>query len=437
MIQLREKVRIFVFTFIIAVLFALVTGCWNTEAGRIWQTDSEDLIWGRILQMQQGEQGGGGFLGVYLPQGVFGYLKESFLQGSVEGEWLPYTHQSGLQGTVYGGINLLAKIVLPQPKIRWAMLRFGNSILYIMEMLWLCRWLYKKTGFAAAIVAFSCVLFAGFSLMSMANLYWVNWTLLLPFLVSTAVCDWIAKEKRHVVIGALLIGLATLLKSLCGFEFISSVMIAAELPVIFNLLTSERQDRRFWMQCFGIVALFQLLAFAIAFGIWLLQDYLYLQSWELMKEDVLATISKRTGLFEEWVPTDNAAYAASLQDPRLNVLKFYLTQPVYFNMFSMVHLIVAALLSYGLLLLYAGIYRNHASLAKVKLKQQGKWVIFAFISVLAPASWHILASGHSSIHTHINGMLWLFPTMPVLLAVIASNIVTLDGLLRGNQHDLG
>ena len=425
---ISRKIVFVAVLFFCAGLLAFSTHCWNTEASREWQVDSEDLIWGRILQIQQGENQGGGFLGRYFPMGESGYMKESFLQGAVEGEWKSYTHQSGLQGTLYGVANLILKVFVPQTNIRWAVLRFVNSVLYIAGMLLLCRWIWQKTGFAAALTGFSCVLLAGISTETMPNLYWVTWTLLLPFLVSTAVCGWVERDRKHTVWDAAFIGGAVLLRCLCGFEFISGVMIAAELPVFFELLCAEKEHRIFWFRWALLVAAFQLAAFALSFGIWLVQDLLYFQDWALVKEDILATIAKRTGAFSEWIP-DNEAYIESLEDPRLNVLKWYLNEKLYLNMLSILDLMKWALVSYIPLLLH-GIYKKKASR---ELIRQGRWLIFAFASVLGPASWYVLASGHSSIHKLVNGVLWLFPTLPLLLAAVGGNIAAADAVLRKGE----
>lgn len=426
--RILRKVAIAAAFLFCAAVLAFATHCWNTEAGREWQADSEDLVWGRILEIQQGENHGGGFLGRYLPKGESGYMKEVFLQGAAEGEWNAYTHQSGLQGTLYGMANLILKAFVPQTNIRWAMLRFANSVLYIAGMLLLCRWIWKKTGFAAALAGFSCVLLVEYSTKTMPNLYWVTWTLLLPFLVATAVCGWVRRDKKHAVLGAALIGGAVLLRCLCGFEFISGVMIAAELPVLFELLCAEKEQRIFWFKWALMVAAFQLAAFALSFGIWLIQDFFYLQDWALVKEDILATIAKRTGAFSEWVP-DNEAYIKSLEDPRLNVLKWYLEEKQYLNMLSILDLMKWTLISYIPLLIH-GVYKKKAS---QELIRQGRWLIFAFASVLGPASWYVLASGHSSIHKIVNGVLWLFPTLPLLLAAIGGNIAAADAVLRKGE----
>lgn len=411
-----------------AGLLAFATHCWNTEASRDWQADSEDLVWGRILEMQQGESHGGGFLGRYLPKGGSGYLKGLFLQGAAQGEWEAYTHQSGLQGTLYGAANLLLKVFVPQANIRWAALRFANSVLYIAGMLLLGRWIWRKAGFAAALAGFSCVFLTELSTKTMPNLYWVTWTMLLPFLVSAAVCGWVCRDRKHTVLGAALIGTAVLLRCLCGFEFISGIMIAAELPVLFELLWAEKEQRGFWLRWAMLVAAFQLVAFALSFGVWILQDLAYLQDWTLVKEDILATIAKRTGAFAEWVP-DNEAYIKSLEDPRLNVLKWYLNEKLFLNMLSVLDLMKWALISYVPLLLH-GAYKKKVGM---ELMRQGRWLLLAFASVLGPSSWYVLASGHSSIHKVVNGVLWLFPTIPLLLASIGGNIAAADSLLRKDE----
>lgn len=426
-----KQIRYVAVVVLCAVVFTLVTNCWNNDQARKWQVDSEDLIWGRIIQMQLGEKDTG-FLGRYGASQKNGYLRDCFREGEIpQGEWNSYTHQSGLQGTLFGFVNLIFESFSLGGKIRWAALRFGNSVLYVSAMFLLCGWIWKKQGLLAALTALTCILFAEMSLKAMPNLYWVIWTLILPFLISAVVCDWLGKTRKwsFALLGAVLIGLPTLFRCLCGFEFVSTVMIGAELPVVWKMIEAEKSERIVWFKFAVLIGVFQLLAFAVAVGIWVIQDFLCFQSWSLVKEDILATVSKRTGAFSEWVP-DNEAYIESLQVPRLSVLKLYLDQKAYLNVLSVLNLVVIAIISYVPLFIYAVVKKNFSE----KVIRQGKWLAFSLISILGPASWYVLASGHSAIHKAINGVLWLFPTIPLLLSVIGGNMAVIILKLRKNRQ---
>ena len=431
-----KRVRFLSLLFVCAAIFALVTNCWNHDLGRSWQADSEDLVWGRILMMQLGEDNGG-FMGKYKPITSNGYLRECFREGGVpQGEKTTYTHQSGLQATVFGMINLVLQNILP-PKVIWAILRAGNSVMFIALMFLLCRWIWKKVGMTAALAAASCLLLMEYSLKAMPNLYWVIWTMLLPCVASTAVCEWLERDKcgKRMLLGAVLIGLPTLLRCLCGFEFVSAVMVGAELPIVWKFLESPGEKKRFWFKFAVFTAVFQFVAFALAFGIWIIQDALHFQSWDKVKEDILATISKRTGAFSEWVP-DNEAYIASLEVSRMTVLQLYLEAKIYLEAFSILDLVKCAVISFVPLAI-CGVWKKKTDpeLVRQKLTRQGLWFLFSLISIAGPASWYVLASGHSWIHTHINGVLWLLPTAPLLMAAIAGNIAAAISLLKKKKEN--
>lgn len=51
-----KQIRYVAVVVLCAVVFTLVTNCWNNDQARKWQVDSEDLIWGRIIQMQLGKK---------------------------------------------------------------------------------------------------------------------------------------------------------------------------------------------------------------------------------------------------------------------------------------------------------------------------------------------------------------------------------------------
>lgn len=431
-LEFPKKIHWVVAVFLAAAAFTLVTHGWSSELSQNWQRQSEELVWGRILQIQRGEfMEGGGFLGRYADGPEIEGQMDYFLSGETpQGEWRAYSHQSGLQGTLYGIVNLILCVIIPQSNIRLFMLYFINAALYVAMMLFLCRWIWQKVGLTAAVAGFSCVLFTEYSIKAMPNLYWVIWSFIVPFLVSAAVCEWLKREPKwkSAVLGAAMIGLATLVRALCGFEFVSSVMVGAELPVLWELLNVEKRKRRFWFEFAILVGVFQLVAFAMAFGMWVIQEVLYLQDWEAAKADILSTIAKRTGAFSEWVP-DNEAYINSLKEPRLKVLKAYFDQKIYFNVLSLLDLVKGAVLSWVPLAI-RGIWKRKLD---QELVYQSRWLILALVSIAGPASWYVLASGHSAIHQSMNGFLWLFPTIPLLLSVIGGNIAVLDAMLRKDK----
>lgn len=426
-----QRMGMVIFLLACSCLFTYFTGCWGTEGGQTWQQDSEDLVWGRILQMQQGDENPGGFLGYYAPQKESGYLEQAFLNGEVEGDYEEYTHQTGLQGTAFGIINRLLQPLSPQSRMN--ILKFGNSVLLVFGMLLVCIWLGKRMGITAGVLAFSSVLLCRYSTMAMPNLYWVIWTILLPMLAAIAVCEMTKSRERLSAVGIILVGIAAFIRFLCGFEYTSTVMVAAEIPVLLEWTFAEKKNRGLWVRLGLWLAVSQLSAFMAAMVIWILQDFWLLKDWNLVIQDILSTIAKRTGAFSQWMPEEDV-FEQSLQVGKIQVVGRYLTEAVYMGKVSITGLVVCAAVS----LLPVVIWEKMRKNSYVLTVRQLKYFALAAVSCLAPVSWYVLASGHSWIHIYVNMLLWLFPALPMLLGVIGNNIAVLERIERGDGcADLG
>ena len=81
----------------------------------VWDTGSQTLVYGRIHQMEQGQYAPGGFLGVYTDDWSDDTNRALFRDDTPTdaAAFHPYTHQSGLQGWLFGGVNRLLRHWLP------------------------------------------------------------------------------------------------------------------------------------------------------------------------------------------------------------------------------------------------------------------------------------------------------------------------------------
>ena len=70
----------------------------------VWDTGSQTLVYGRIHQMEQGQHAPGGFLGVYTDDWSDDTNRALFRDDTPAdaAAFRPYTHQSGLQGWLFG-----------------------------------------------------------------------------------------------------------------------------------------------------------------------------------------------------------------------------------------------------------------------------------------------------------------------------------------------
>lgn len=77
----------------------------------VWDTGSQTLVYGRIHQMEQGQYAPGGFLGVYTDDWSDDTNRALFRDDTPTdaAAFHPYTHQSGLQGWLFGRVNRLLR----------------------------------------------------------------------------------------------------------------------------------------------------------------------------------------------------------------------------------------------------------------------------------------------------------------------------------------
>ena len=116
----------------------------------VWDTGSQTLVYGRIHQIEQGQQAPGGFLGVYTDDWSDDTNRALFRDDTPTdaAAFHPYTHQSGLQGWLFSQRGRS-----PAPDRRAA---------------------------GAAAFGFASVLLAPWLQRGMKDLYWCLWTWLLP-----------------------------------------------------------------------------------------------------------------------------------------------------------------------------------------------------------------------------------------------------------------
>ena len=157
----------------------LANHSWSKFYTGSWDGYSELLAVGRITQLQQGQSAPGGFLGVYTAEWGDGegyaLLKDNTPQSPET--YKSYVHQSGLQGTLEGG---LARVLCRVPSLsgegRLNVLYFVNCWLFYLLAVRLCLALAGHYGPGAGLGALAAVWFAPWLTMGAKNLYWVLWT---------------------------------------------------------------------------------------------------------------------------------------------------------------------------------------------------------------------------------------------------------------------
>lgn len=231
------------------------------------------------------------------------------------------------------------------------------------------------------------------------NLYWVAFTWFLPTLFGL-VCACGGDRPRLRRIGYAGAFASVLVRCLCGYEYISTVMAASVAFLCADLIAAlAERDRKKAARTFRTlltVGLLELAAFALALIL-----HAYLRGGGHIGEG-LELIYRQDALRRTWGADRDTLpeeYWASLDAGALEVLTQYFRfyTPVITGLPGTVFPYLAALPAPAFLAVWA-LDR------KFPAWEAGYWAV----SLLAAASWFVLAKSHSYIHTHMSYVLWYF-----------------------------
>lgn len=364
-----------------------------------WQATSEALVTGRMARSQEA--------GLF---SEYGFLQKDGKNSSNtsafrrnESAKIDYIYQAqlGLQGFIAGALDA----VIPLSNADTInLLYFLNSLLMSLIILLFAFWAYREFNLLSAIFIVLSFFLSHWMTISARNLYWAIWTICLPFVVQL----WLyGKTKRPSVwIFSILAVVTIFIRTACGFEYISSILISLLIPSFYYGL-KERWPIKSFIAKFLAIGAGGLSGFLLSLFLNILQRTAYNGGIE----------SALTGL--SFNATKYSSDAVVQLDPILKTVHTYLSNG---------HPMVLGFTMAGVLLLFlVGIALTYASrkysplIASTHSKLQPLWLA-ALLSLLGPLSWIVLAGGHAQVHTHINYILWFFPCIPMCLALLGAAI---------------
>ena len=399
-----------VLTLLAVVLLAALLTHWrqnaSTYATGFWDTGSQPLVFGRMLQMENHQSAPGGFMGVYTQEWSDGQNRTWFRENTpVNAEdFQAYTHQSGLQGWAFGLLNRAFRLVQPSGETRETWLYTVNCILFYAAELLLALAAWRQAGPAAALVWVLAVVFAPWPQRGMKDLYWCLWTWLLPALAGLLLCAVTRRRGKTPWWCYLLVFAACMVRCMCGFEFISTFLILCEAPLVYCWAGG---DRRAWLRrmiCTGFAAVGGV---AAALGAWFIQGVIYFGSAAGSWQNLTGAVTSRVSLTDDMVSDVSVAqvltrYFVEVDEPLLQFGPLTIT---------LKPLIAVTLLGFALCLAVLALRKKPlAVLAGPALV----WVL----SLAAPVSWMVLSKAHAYVHVHLVPMLWHFALVPVSCALL-------------------
>lgn len=264
-------------------------------------------------------------------------------------------------------------------------------------------------------------------LMYGKNLYWCAWTLFLPAaMTASALNTKIFNESKHKTLILSIVAFAAIfIKCLFYFEFVTTVMIAMMIPVLYYLITYKDDDYtvKKRISSFIIISLFAVLALVAVNVI----KFLMLTSYCGNTSDAMSIITENFAKRITGKPDASNAYLAeSAKASYLYVIAVMLIKPFadVKNLLNISQLALAALTAVCTVFIicfsckYNRPYKNKAI----------AWSVCTWTSILAPLSWMILAKPHTFIHNLHCSINWfnIFDFMAVALIIMSAELIISD-----------
>ncbi|MCR5767226.1 MAG: hypothetical protein K6G45_01900 [Lachnospiraceae bacterium] len=412
----------------VSAFFAVVFFMYSA-ADKGFQSDSEDLAVGPVYAATEGagfETEGYGLgrltFKKYPEKEVYNNVVLNGANLDVSYKYKPYRSQIGLQGMIYSGIaGLLSGFM--SFKIIYHGFRFACLLLFVLILLFIVLQLFKRYGLLFAAVFGAVTILSPWTQNFAGNLYWVEFTWFIPFLLSLLILNH--HEKRFVIYPFIFI--AILVKCLCGYEYLSTIIISGIMfPAVEWLIHKEERKKLF--KIILVTGILSLLAFAAAF---LIHAHVYGsgnigEGIRLLKTEL---VEKRTyGDALNFNEMEGTSLNASVFTVLWKYIGFGTIQggfmlPLFAA--TVIALILErkrlrSLVSEGTEMgTDAGNPDKNRDNTGINTGFETAMFVLAFLAAL---SWFVLAKGHSYIHTHINFVMYYMGWVQVSVYIIVRNL---------------
>jgi hypothetical protein len=331
------------------------------------------------------------------------YFEHPGLIAAEGAEWDPYLSQLGLQGIFYALIDA----VNPLPRhYRISLYHFLSALICAGALMWIASMIGERFG-RAAMLGF--VISIGFEPMFTAlapNLYWMVGIWFVPMAFAMRIVEAGDRPCRRLLIAA--VGGAVFVKALCGYEFITTVIVAAMTGCLLNT-----KEERFYDNVVDMLRVF--LASIAGFVLAVLVHG---------SKFTFASIIERA--------LDRTTVAASSLEQGLILGQFASVASVlrtYFgaNDYTQIRNFGAVFGLIGAIAVVAFFDQKYSWFLGPDRRRLRSLAIAYVVSFAAPLSWFVLAKGHAFVHPFLDFIIWYLPTMPIggaLVGLAISDIVT-------------
>ncbi len=321
----------------------------------------------------------------------------------------PYYSQWGGEGwllsKIFNGLNLRTNIQYDSLFVMRTIVAFFTAIVCT----WLCCEVYKKYGGVFGIVWITTLFFSPWIVSFARQTGMIVCTCFLPIIAGLI----ISRKEKSFYYYLPLVFVAVLIKCLCGYEYISTLMITSVSFLFADFVAEKQKKKKKFIQVCWVSAV-ELGAFITSFLIHasIRADSIMEGVKETFTKDVLRrTIINNPDAFNE-------AYRESLESSAFDVIKLYYIwkrplfkgleeqqlSTIFFLILTLVPLVIFIICLY-------------------KKKIEVRLVVLYILMYLGPISWFVLAKGYSYIHTHFTFLLWYYGYIQICLYIIVKFII--------------
>ena len=312
--------------------------------------------------------------------------------------FIPYISQYGFQGIVFS--FLFNKLDLSIDFLHLLTAFLTALVLSILSYQY-SRLFSVGFGFCFFVVCFLSPWLTNFA----RNLYWVPFTWFLPAVISNW-CFILKNNLKNKLIVYTVFTIGICIKSLCGYEYLSSVILLAVAPYLFLSITQKKIE---YLKVAFTLCILSIIGFVIAVLIHTIQrsDNFFDGLIYLIKNDIERRCYGSADQFEH--PLIKKSLDASV----IEVLKIYILN-WYSNVLYVGSIIgqkfwKLCLISVLLIIVeFVFFSKNRAKM----------YFALCLSFIFPPLSWFMLAKAHTYIHTHLNYVLWYFGFVQSLYFVI-------------------
>ena len=394
--------------------------------GYPFQYDSEDLAIGAIVaekyNINDSWVGLGRITSKYIEKEYIGediYLNKLDINNNLNFD--EYRSQIGLQGSFYATISKFIDNRYLIEFFRWL-----NSFLLSVILFTICYIIKIKYNFLMSVIWGLVFLISPYILNFSHNLYWVEFTWFLPVLIGLVASEDSINFKFKKLFIAIGIFISIFIKCLCGYEYLSTIMIIMIMfvlsDILVNIFTTNMTEIKRKLKLFFIISLCGLCGFTAALsvhGYYRGNGDISTGIHDIYQKDILRrTIVGTENNFNSF----NSLIMKSIQVPTIKVVTKYF-KPYSENQNFIIKLAGKAFWPLSVVSLIIMIFR--LCYRKINRIENIQILSLFLISLIGTLSWIILAKSHSYIHTHINYVLWFLGYVQMMVYILVSSLLVL------------